>query len=874
MRYRLPETGVILGLALLPLGVRATGVEIPANVEPFLENHCYECHDDLDQEGDLNLLDHGRDLGDPRAYLTWAQVFERVESGEMPPRKKARPNEEERRAFLESLEKSLVEVELEKRRAEGRSGLRRLNRGEYEASLRDLLALPHLDIADSLPPEGSAHGFDKSADALDFSHVHASRLMEVADEALRKAVAPSATRPESTTVRFEVRDPENLKRTCGGFYAVLKQTHAMPLVGLEVDKTMTIYRGNFLKRDPGRAIDHPPYFDALALFINGESNLGLTIRTFKVPVAGYYKIRVNGFGILNDHGELKPSERLETVGLYSNDRTLGFIDLPSYKPTTGELTVWLEPDDVVKPLVATGPFTQIKVPLKAKPGEKLTDPGAYTKFRAHGVAFRWFELEGPFFEDSEGALKAGGIWPPESHRRLFGDLDVKMANRVPSRRGAPVTPSVADVVTADPFQDARRLMRSFLGRALRRPVTGEDMKLPLAIVHKKLRRQENFMEAMIAGYRAVLTSPDFLLLQGKAGPLDDFALAERLSYFLTDSAPDAPLRNLARAGRLREPQVLRRQVERLLDGERAARFVEHFLDKWLKLEDIALTEPDANLYPDYTPLLMDSALWEARAYFSEMLRDDLGARYVVASDFAMVNQRLAELYGIEGVRGNEIRKVSLPKDSVRGGFLTQAAVLKTTANGTITSPVVRGDYILTHLLGDPPPPPPPAVPAVEPDIAGATTIRAQLAKHREDAACAGCHAKIDPPGFALESFDVMGGWRTRYRSLGTEGKLLGLVSAEGRPGKVRAGPPVEAAGELPDGSAFKDIREFRKILLGREEEIARHLLEQLIVYATGAPVSFADRPVVDAMMEDLETRSYGVRSMVHAIVQSPLFLEK
>ncbi|MEM1294353.1 MAG: DUF1592 domain-containing protein [Verrucomicrobiota bacterium] len=837
-----------LSLVMASLGWAAVSSdpgEVHEFVDRFLSANCLDCHDDLSTKGDLNLLDVGLD---PDNFAVWSSVFDRVEGGDMPPENKRQPSSEERQAFLDAISGYLASVERDLREENGRAMVRRLNRKEYEHTLRDLLALPHLEIAETLPPEGSAHGFDKSAEALDFSHVHAGRLMDVADEALRKAIVSTPEKPQSQTIRFEVRGPENLKQSCNGLYALLKQTKAIPMAGMEIDETITRVRGNFEKRDPGVATDQPPFFDSLAIFINGEFNLGMSIRPFKIPVAGYYKIRVNGFGVLNDHGTLAPSERPETVGFYSRDRTLGFVDLPAYQPTTAELTVWLEPDDVIKPLVASSPNAKLQIALKAKPGTLVPPENVvYRKFRSHGVAFRWFELEGPIVEE----------WPPESHRRLLGEKGIDQEMPLP-----------------EAIKEARVLMRNFVIQALRRPILPEvDLKIPLAVVNQKLRRGETFSEAMIAGYRAVLTSPDFLLLAGERGRLDTWALAERLSYFLWNSAPDQRLRNLARSGQLAEPQVLRGEVNRLLNHSRSERFVEHFLDKWLKLEDIALTEPDGNLYPEYTPLLMDSALWESRAYFAEMLRRDLGAAFIAQSDFVMVNQRLAQLYDLPGVYGNHIRPVSLPTNSVRGGFLTQASVLKTSANGTVTSPVVRGHYVQVHILGDPPPPPPPAVPAVEPDITGATTIREQLARHSEDRSCASCHAQIDPPGFALEGFDVMGGFRDRYRSL-EKGDRIANLFFEGRPADTRLALPVDSSGELRDGTPFRGIRDFKGLLIDRENQLARNLLEHLITYATGAPAGFADQALVDEMLAKLETKHFGVRSMIHALVQSPLFLEK
>ncbi|MEM1441436.1 MAG: DUF1592 domain-containing protein [Verrucomicrobiota bacterium] len=836
----------------------------PVKIDAFLDAHCYDCHDDLTAEAGLNLLDVGFEVSNPRDYHTWSTIFRRVSKGEMPPKEKDRPEAEALDLFLAEVTDSLIEVERDRIASNGRAMIRRLSSSEYENSLRDLLALPYMSIKEALPPEGSAHGYDKSAEALDFSHIHASRLLEVADEALLKAVAPVAEKPERKKVRFTVSDPENIKNTINGMYALLKQSKAMPLVGMEVDKTVRLKKGNFEKRDPGVATDQPPHFDSLALFINGEFNLGMAIRPFQVEVPGYYVIRVNGFGIRNELGELVPSDRTETVGFYSNDRTLGFVDLPPYEPTTVELRVWMEQGDRVKPLVASAPFPKISLQDRAGPGKVVKPENyVYKKLESYGVAFRWFEFEGPYYDE----------WPPESHKRLFGDLPI-VPEVIPGDRREPDKVVVGDIQTSEKVEDdARRLIRRFLFQSLRRPITPKDLGIPMSVVKRKMKQGYTFKDSLLAGYRAILTSPDFLLLQGEPGPLSDFALAERLSYFLWNSPPDGALRKRAIDGELSDSAVMASEVERMLKHPKTERFAKHFLNKWLKLEDIALTEPDANLYPDYTPLLMDSSLWESKAFFQEMISKDLPARNVIDSDFVMVNQRLAELYDLEGVYGNEIRRVELPDDSVRGGFLTQASVLKTTANGTVTSPVVRGDYVQVHFLGDPPPPPPPAVPAVEPDISGLTTIRDQLARHSEDQSCATCHAKIDPPGFALESFDVMGGFRDRYRSI-EEGDPLENLFFEGRPAQTKEALPVDSAGVLYTGGAFKDINGFRAAVLENEEQVARNLLEQLLIYSTGAPIGFADKETIDAMMVELEPSEYGLRSMIHAIVQSPLFTHK
>ncbi len=326
---------------------------------------------------------------------------------------------------------------------------------------------------------------------------------------------------------------------------------------------------------------------------------------------------------------------------------------------------------------------------------------------------------------------------------------------------------------------------------------------------------------------------------------------------------------------MHEPKVLREQTARLLNDPKSRRFVNDFLDYWLDLRKIAATAPDATLYPDYQldDLLVESMTEETQLFLAELVAKNLGARNLVASDFAMINERLAAHYGIPNVKGVALRRVALPAGSLRGGLMTQASVLKVTANGTTTSPVLRGAWIMERILGQKPPPPPPSVPAVEPDTRGATTIREQLAKHRSEQTCAACHKKIDPAGFALESFDTMGAFRERYRALGVKEPVKGF-GHNGLSFAFGLGPKVDASGELPDGRAFADVRELKTLLLKDEEQLARNLVQQLAVYSTGAPVQFADRPEVAKILANCKADGYGVRSLILELVQSRLFCEK
>jgi hypothetical protein len=337
--------------------------------------------------------------------------------------------------------------------------------------------------------------------------------------------------------------------------------------------------------------------------------------------------------------------------------------------------------------------------------------------------------------------------------------------------------------------------------------------------------------------------------------------------------PDQQLLDLAAQKKLRSPDVLRRQVERLLQDPRAIALPEQFLGQWLGLRQIDATTPDRTLYPEFDDYLRYSMLREPQSFFQEMLENDLKIQCLIHSDFSMLNDRLARHYGIDGVEGPEFRKVKLPPESHRGGVLTMAAVLKVTANGTVTSPVLRGAWLHDRIMGQPLQLPSDLmVPAVEPDIRGALNIRDQLARHRTVAQCASCHQKIDPFGFALENFDPIGGYRMSYRALGKWPKAN--VKLYGKQVDYSPGLPVQAGDVMPGGKPFKDSDEFKKILLDDPAPVVRTVAEKLLVYATGSPVRPADRAAVVDLLGRVHTRKGGLRTLVHELVQSELFLNK
>ena len=387
------------------------------------------------------------------------------------------------------------------------------------------------------------------------------------------------------------------------------------------------------------------------------------------------------------------------------------------------------------------------------------------------------------------------------------------------------------------------------------------------------------------------------MLDSSPGRLDGYALASRLSYFLWSTMPDGQLIDAAASGDLANLQKLYQQVERMLNHPKSKAFTENFNSQWLALNQIDSTTPDEQLYPEFDELLQVSMLRETRGFFDELLRNNLSVLSLIDSDWAMLNQRLAEHYKLLAdensqladlsaryvstnstsplVSGLELKRVLLPQDSHRGGLLTQAAVLKVSANGTTTSPVVRGVWLLERLLGNPVPPPPMNVAAIEPDIRGATTIREILDKHRAADQCSICHNRIDPAGYALENYDVIGGFRERYRIVATEEELAAILQSNNNKQKrFKLGPIVDPSDKLPTGEIFHNLEGFKRLMLANPEPIMRSLTERLLIYSTGHAIEFVDRAIVSEIVEKSKQSNHGLRSLVHAIVQSKIFLNK
>ncbi len=848
----------IAALFLTLVSAACPAADLPPSQREFLEESCVGCHDEASRKGGLDLTDLEFDPTDPAKFAKWVAIHDRVRDGEMPPKTEGPLDPDRQRAFLADLSGRLAAADHERDRNAGRSVWRRLNRYEYEYTVRDLLGAPWLQLRDKLPEDGEAHRFNKSGGALDVSHVQMARYLGAAEYALREATATRADRPEPRTVRYYAREQPNLVRKMKfGPFNGRPERATFPLLGQEAQPEVLNEKA---PATVGASDPETREREAFGVVASSYEPIEPKFDRFRAPSAGRYKLRFSAYSFwagpgkepkwwIPDRYQASAGRTVEPVVISSElpprqKRTLGGFDV-NPEPGVYELDVWLLKGETIG-------YDAARL-FRSRPSN-WHNPLA-TREGCPGVALRWMEVEGPIHDR----------WPPAGHVLQFGDLPL-----VEAPEGEAV------VTSAQPEQDAERLLRAFVRKAYRRPVPVVEEVRFLPIIRAELASGAPFAEAMHAGYSAVLCSPEFIGLAESPGRLEGHALAARLAYFLGNSPPDDELRGLADRGELHEPAVLRGQVERLLDDPKSRRFVDAYLDYWLDLRKLGATSPDESLYADYylDDLLADSAAEETRLYFAEMLRADLPVRVAVASDFTFLNDRLAEHYKLPPVGGLAHRRVSLPPDSPRGGLLTQASVLKVTANGTTTSPVLRGVWVMERIVGKPLPPPPPGVPAVEPDTRGATTIREQLEKHRSVATCASCHAKIDPPGFALESFDVFGGYRERYRALGEGGEPVPGFGKNGQPFAFRKALPVDPSATLADGRAFGDVRELKRLLLEDERQIARNLVGQLITYATGTPVRFGDRTAVERILDDNAGAGYGTRSLVHAIVQSELFQNK
>lgn len=563
--------------------------------------------------------------------------------------------------------------------------------------------------------------------------------------------------------------------------------------------------------------------DGVVLYHTGDFS-STTLYEFRAKFRGKYRIKIK-FGSFSNKDKKRMKLRVYAgnFSLKSQWGLQGYFDVPFDK---GEIVIepYLRDKDSLRVVAYNTGYAWLKdAQIETRPGVWIGD----------------IHVEGPFLDS----------WPVKSTASVFNGADLKKGSR----------------------EDAQRIISNFLPRAFRREVSEDEIKTYLNLFDIVFKKSKSFNEGVKVVLKAALCSADFIFMVERGqGKLSDYELASRMSYFLWSSMPDKELMDLAKSGKLGTSEALRSQTERMLSAPKSQRLIKNFTGQWLKLRSIDETVPDKKLYPEYDEYLRNSLVQETELFFEEILKNNLSLVNFIDSEFLFLNDRMAEHYGIPGVEGSGFRKVKVPVDSPRGGVLTQASILKVTANGTDTSPILRGVWMLENIMGVHVPPPPPAVPAVEPDIRGTVTIREQLNAHKKNKSCYGCHSKIDPVGFAFESFDPVGTHRDYYRTIGGKGKHV-KKDNEGRKVYYSVGPNVDASDTMLSGAKFSSIQEFKDILLKEKSNVAHCLTEKLTTYATGRVPGFSDRPAVAAILKQTKAKNYGLKTLIHSIIQSEIF---
>lgn len=788
----------------------ASATPVVAAARAFVRSHCLDCHAGPDGEAGLDLeavIARGLDAVHPGADRVWSQIIDRVAAGEMPPPDGEQPSDEARDSFINVATDWLQTNQRLRQTRYGRVQARRLTRLQIERSLHDLLAID-IPLADKLPDEGRPRGFTTVAERQSVSHHQLASHLKVVDLALDEAFG-----------RALEKQQQPLSRDLGPQAIVRKRPQS---------------RCREPEMREGRAVVWScsmPYYGR--------------IPATTAPADGWYRFRLHAAGIkLPESGGVWTAVHsgpcvsnapiLEPVVSFEALAETRVIEFEAWLPRGHMLEVRPQDSTIKRASFRGGQ-------VGTGEGEPQNVPG---------VAIDRIEMQQVHRYDLA-----------ELRQRLFGKLPLK------PQKGGRLEP-----VSGQPGRDLATQIKAFAGRAFRLPLRPTAVAGVIGLADQLLAEGRSLSDALRAGYRAILCHPEFCYFMEEPGPLPAAAIATRLSYFLTAAPPDQQLLARAHSGELRDQAVLRSEVDRLLgitgDGsvpkpsvgqsEPARQFMTDFAAEWLDLDQIDFTQPDRKRYWQFDPIVRMAMLDETHAFLTTMLREDRPVSELVDADYTFLNGRLARYYNIPAVAGDAVQRVMLTPASHRGGLLTQGAVLKVTANGSTTSPVVRGAWVAERLLGVVIPPPPAGVPAIEPDIRGATTIREQLERHRSDVGCASCHRLMDPFGFALESFDPAGQWRDHYTVLA----------------KRKQGPAVIPSDRLPDGRSFANADELKQLLAADSDQLARALAGHLLVYGTGAELTFADRQAVAAIAAESAAAGGGLLTLVRAVVESPVFLMK
>jgi len=668
----------------------------------------------------------------------------------------------------------------------GRPTLRRLNRAEYANAIRDLLALD-VDVTSLLPPDGAAFGFDNVADAQGSSPALLQAYLAAARKISAVAVGDSriGVGSDTYTARQDLSQDIHLDGLPLGTVGGLRATHTFPLDG-EYDFQVRLYRTNLSAM---RGLEDP---QEVELTVDGERILSAAI---------------------------------------GGDKDL--IDLQT------------NPTDTSDNIEAT----RLRIRRFVKAGQRDVAAAFIEKtsptFETHRLQRFIRDFANPF--DAEGAPHVLSI-------AIQGPFNPKGAETPPSSRVFTCTPANAEETSC-----AKRILSTLASRAYRRPVSSADTT-DLMSSYEQGRLNGSFKTGVQFGLRRILASPSFVfrpevepaaIATGTAYRVSDVELASRLSFFLWSSIPDEELLRIAQEGRLSQPATLRDQMRRMLADSRSSAFVNNFAGQWLHLRNLRSITPNSDLFPDFDDNLRQAFQREAELFFDSVLRENRGALDLMTADYTFVNERLAQHYGIRDVFGSGFRRVPL-KDPARHGLLGKGAVLLATSHPTTTSPVLRGKWVLENIVGTPPPPPPANLDTalkVDPPGSAPKTMRAQMERHRTNPVCASCHQTMDPIGFALENFDVVGKWRT----------------------EDQAGLSLDTKDVLTDGTAINGVTSLRQALLKRPDVFVQTLTEKLLIYALGRGLTAEDMPIIRKIVRDAAQQQYRFTALLDGIVASAPF---
>jgi len=750
-----------------------------------LDRYCVTCHNQRLVTAGLKLDD--ADVANPGAGAEiWEKVVRKLRTGIMPPPNMPQPSMDDRVALLSWLETSLDKAAAAKPNPGRTETLRRLNRTEYQNAIRDLLAVD-IDAASLLPADESGHGFD-NVTVGDLPPALLDRYISAAQKISALAIGSTQTSLQSDIIRVP---PD--------------ATQEGHVEGLPVGT-----RGGVVF----------PY----TFVQNGEYDL-------QIYLARGYSGDVDGLKDPQPH-EIKVLLDRTPIGEFTVQR-----------PENGDDSL-IDKNLKIRVPVTAGPH-QVGVTF-VKNSSSLLETGRQP------LQSRFNERRHPRVTPAISQVSVTGPYAPQ------GADDTPSRHRIFVCRPAFAKGSgEAGPSTSEETACARRILSALIRRAYRRPISEADLERPMAF-YREGKSERDFDAGIGKALTAVLVNPEFLFRveadpaktpAGAAYRISDLELASRLSFFLWSSVPDDALLDAAIRGELRRPEVLERHVRRMLADPRSYNLASNFAGQWLRLRNVTSVDPNVRLYPDFDDNLRQAFRTETELFVDSVVREDRSVLDLLRADYTFLNERLAKHYGIPNVYGSRFRRVELGPDSRRGGLLRQGSVLAVTSYATRTSPVIRGVWVLSNIVGAPPPPPLPNVPALDGNVPANLPVRERMAAHRASPVCASCHRTIDPVGFALENFDAVGRWRDN----------------EGDSG------PIDVSGTLPGTGDIKGVSGLEDALLQRPDLFATTLTEKLLTFALGRGVEYYDAPAVRKILREAQPGGYRFSSLILGIVNSAPF---